>query len=182
MRNVLNISLKEYLRTSLETIAENEYSCKGWQYLRENICVDLQGLIQTEEYKKIFYNDPQAAYLEKMTGAELDEAEKQQLKSFVYVQKDLERKEARLAYKNQMLAEGWLELSEDVVKKAIEGNKRIQLTAEHTNDWLTTKVDKVLKPKLFNTRNGQRYGLMELRARSRGYSLMQFDRAFCKLI
>lgn len=29
---------------------------------------------------------------------------------------------------------------------------------------------------------GDRYGLMELRAKTRGYSLCQFEEAFCKLV
>jgi len=100
------------------------------------------------------------------------------LSTQVYLsQKDLQE-EKKAIYTEKMLQEGWLPLTEDIVKKAIEDKKKIQLSASHTNDWMTIKVDKILKPKCFNGK----YGLMELKARTRGYSLYQFENAFCKIV
>lgn len=77
-----------------------------------------------------------------------------------------------------MLAKGWTKLTEAVVQEALDKKKNIQLSAKATNDWATLKIDKVLKPRCFK---GQ-YGLMELRAKTRGYALSQFEDAFCKIV
>ena len=94
-----------------------------------------------------------------------------------FSQRDLEEKKKK-EYENKMLLNGWSKLTEEIVKEAIEKNKKVELNAKTTNDWSTFKVNKVLKPHCFNGR----YGLMETRAKTRGYSLSQFEDAFCKLV
>ena len=96
----------------------------------------------------------------------------------IYLLQALKRKEEKEEYEKKMIESGYIKLTEEVVKQAIENKNKIELIAKTTNDWLTFKVDKVLKPHCFNNQ----YGLMELKARSRGYSLHQFEDAFCKLV
>ncbi len=125
------------------------------------------GLKEKGEYP---YN---ARFEGKIRGIEGDDE-----KTAIYLLQHLRDKKEKEELDKKMLLDGWVKLTEDIVKEAIEKKKKIQLSAKTTNDWATFKIDKVLKPHCFN---GQ-YGLMELRARTRGYSLQQFEDAYCKLI
>ena len=129
-----------------------------------------------KEIKTYPYNDSIKDYIlerEKIDGDLI-----KTLSIEIYLSQKQIDKEEKENYKNKMLAEGWLELNEEIVKKAIEEKKKIQLKATANNDWATIKIDKVLKPHCFNGK----YGLMELRAKTRGYNLSQFENAFCKLV
>ena len=181
MRNILELTLKDYLRRSLSVLQGTEISEWSAQtkYLRENITKQLAWIVTMPEYQAITYNSQNADFIFSKAESILDAEEKRALETFVYVQKDLERKERRQRHKEKMLADGWLELTEEIVKTALEQHKKIQLSAEATNDWMTVKVSNVYKPALFNNRQ---YGLMKTNARTRGYSIQQFDNAFCKLI
>jgi hypothetical protein len=128
------------------------------------------------EYKKIKeageypYNDRFKGKIKGIEGEDEDRA--------IYLLQHLKREEEKRDIEEEMIKKGWVKLSEEIVKEAIEKEKKIQLSTKTSNDWLTFKVDKVLKPHCFNGK----YGLMELKARTRGYSLNQFEDAFCKLV
>ena len=108
----------------------------------------------------------------------LTDGEKRYLETEVYLaQHDIWREEKE-AHHNKMIDSGYVKLTDLVVQQALDDNKNIQLVAEITNDWMTTKVDKTLKPKLFDGI----YGLLPLKARTHGYSLAQFKDAYCKLV
>ena len=129
-----------------------------------------------QEIKTYPYNDSIKDYI--LEREKIDEDLIKTLGTEIYLsQKQIDREEKE-SYKNKMLSEGWLKLTEEIVKKAIEEKKKIQLKATANNDWATIKVDKILKPHCFNGK----YGLMELRAKTRGYNLSQFENAFCKLV
>lgn len=96
----------------------------------------------------------------------------------IYLLQSLKREKAREKYEKKMIEDGFVKLSEDVVKQALEEKKKIRVVGTITNNWAKIKIDEVLKP---NYCNG-RYGLMKPRARTWGYDLQQFDFAFCKLI
>lgn len=123
-----------------------------------------------EERKEYPYNNK---FLGKIKGIQGDDEGRA-----IFLLQELVRDEKGKEYERIMIADGYVKLTEDVVKEAIEKKKNILLSAKTTTDWLTSKVDKVLKPDCFNGN----YGLMELKARTRGYNLTQFEDAFCKLI
>ncbi len=99
-------------------------------------------------------------------------------KTAIYLLQRLMKLEEKENHRVKMLRDGFVELSKEIIIKAINENKKIELSANTTNDWATIKVNKILKPHKF----GEEYGLMELRARSRGYGLYQFENAFCRLV
>lgn len=105
---------------------------------------------------------------------------KKHLKLEVYLsQKQIDRIE-KAELEKKMLSLGFVKLTEEIVKRAYKKKKKIQLNANSTNDWMTIKVNKILKPWILND---GRCGLLPLRARSRGYSLSQFNNdAYCKII
>jgi len=94
------------------------------------------------------------------------------LKTEVYLsQQQIDIEKAR-KLEEEMIKAGYKKLSKEIIEEAKSNNKKIHLIAKHTNDWMSFGVDKILKP--FITSNGE-YGLMELKARTRGYSIYQFD-------
>ena len=89
---------------------------------------------------------------------------------------DNEEKETNKAI---MLAAGWRPLDKNAVDEAISVNKKLHICATTDADWMTIKINRVYKPRIFT--NGQ-YGLMKPRATKTGYYLHQFANAFCKMI
>jgi len=96
----------------------------------------------------------------------------------IFLLQSLKRKKEKEKLKDKMITGGWLELTEEVIKEAIEKKKKVKLSAKTTCSWMTFSVEKTLKPKYFNGK----YGLMELKARTKGYGIKQFEDAFCKLV
>jgi len=92
-------------------------------------------------------------------------------------QKQIDREKTE-THKNKMLADGWMPLDKEAIDKAIVDKKKLRVNATANNDWATIKIDKIYKPHIFN----DNYGLMDLRAKTRGYYLNQFENAFCKLV
>jgi len=122
------------------------------------------------------YNDAITDWIMKKEG--IPEDLKDILDTQVYFsQRDL-RQEEEQEHADKMIKDGWVKLTEEIVKEALEKKKKIQLNATANNDWLTIKIDKVYKPHCFNGK----YGLMKPMARTHGYNLNQFDNAFCKLV
>ena len=80
-----------------------------------------------------------------------------------------------------MQTDGWLPLTEVIVRQAFTDKKKLLLSATSNNDWMTVKIDKIYKPFIFNAgTDRERVGLMDKLARTRGYLLSQFENAFCK--
>ena len=176
-RTITNQTLKEYLKASLES--DNDSLGRGWNYLKDNIPMNLHQIVQTDEYKSIASLDQRVdLILTKINGDTLEIEERKQLKSFTYIQDKLEREERERVYNAKMIAEGWEHLTPEMVKQAKAQGKKIKVMAQATHDWLSVGIDKTYKPFV----NGEQIALMDLRARTRGYHLRQFENAFCKLI
>lgn len=94
-----------------------------------------------------------------------------------FAQGDL-RNELKEKHKKKMLLAGWILLDKNAIDEALKQGKKLQVNAIANNDWATIKIDKIYKPHIFNGN----YGLMDLKARTRGYNLSQFENAFCKLV
>jgi hypothetical protein len=161
------------LKAKIEKKESYGYMRKG-NHLKE--ILDLNRQYRKENPTEYGYNSVITDYI--MGKEKLAEELKDMVETQVYFsQRDLRREEQN-KHEQEMIADGWTKLTEDMVKTALENKKKIAISAKHTNDWVTFKVEKILKPHYFD---GQ-YGLMELRAKTRGYGLYQFEEAFCKLV
>lgn len=150
--------------------------CKGWDWIRNNLSL-LDNYFQREDYKACNGMKYQCMPI-LSEGLSLSYDEERVLSTAWYLNNERDEKRAKEEYQKKMLADGWLPLTTEIVKKALEEDKKIELNAESTNDWMTVKVNKIFKPHKF----GDNYGLMPLRAKTKGYSLSQFKKAFIKLI
>jgi len=152
-------------------------TCKGWDWIRDNL-EKLDHIFQTEEYKKCNGMKYKCMPLI-LKGEELSQEEERAISTFWYLNNQVEHERKKEAYKNKMLAEGWIKLTEDVVKQAFSDKKKLQLNAKISNDWIGFKIDEIYKP--FVSSEGYCY-LMKTKARTRGTSLCKFENAFCKVI
>lgn len=156
------LTVKDYKRNAIEPV---------YQY-------NLQW--REENPGKYPYNDNIKEYIKEKESIPAELLE--QLSMEVYLSQGQISRGEKDAYKQKMLAAGYLELNKEAVGKAITENKKLAVVAQATNDWMTMKIDKTYKPFVFNRgTDKESYGLMNPRARSRGYSLYQFENAFCKL-
>ena len=138
-------------------------------------------LALNKQYRKRFpklygYNDAITEWI--MIVEKVPEDLKDILNTQVYFSQGDLRKEQEQEHADKMIKEGWVKLTEEVVKEAIEKKRKLQLSATANNDWATIKIDKIYKPHCFNGV----YGLMNPKARTRGYYLSQFENAFCKIV
>ena len=150
--------------------------CEGWDWIRENLH-QLDNIFQSENY--LSQKRYKHSCLPFLVTNDMTELEKNALSAAWYLNNDREHKRKEKEYKEKMINNGFVKLTKEIVEKAYNEKKKILLNATSTNDWMTIKVDNIYKPYLFN---GDTWGLMKPKARSRGYSLHQFDKAYCKLI
>ena len=111
----------------------------------------------------------------------LEESTEHNEKTGIYLLQRLQEKTEKETRERKMTDDGWVKLTEEIIKTAFEKKKKIMLLAKTTNNWAISKVEKKLKPHFFGG-SIQRWGLMELKAKTRGYSISQFDEPFCKLV
>lgn len=81
-------------------------------------------------------------------------------------------------YEKKMLAEGWIKLTEEVIRQADKDKKKLLVNATGQNDWATIKIENIFKPLILV----DNIMLQKPRMRTRGYYLSQFENAFCKII
>lgn len=105
------------------------------------------------------------------------------LETEIYLSQHDIRNEKEAANAAAMLAAGWVALDKPAIDEALASGKLLQVVGTADNDFLTVKIDRVYKPHIFAKGTDQeQYGLMKPKARTHGYTLHQFDNAFCKLI
>lgn len=150
--------------------------CEGWDWIRENLS-RLDSIFETEEYKK--QDGMKYKCMPYLITEEMSEEEKYAIETAWYLNNKREKKREKAEYKNRMLAENYLPLNVEIVKKAFAEKKKILVVAKMSMDWLTNKIEEVFKPVI--SPDGQCY-LMKLKARSRGYHITRFEDAFCKLV
>lgn len=150
--------------------------CNGWDWIRNNIS-ELDYIFQTEEYKQAqVYKTVKVEILTR--GFDLTDEEINAIGTAWYLNNERETRRKQKEHREKMITEGWEPLTEEIVKKAYENKKKIKLNASMTSDWITVEIEKIYKPFY----SGNFIGLMKPRARNRGYSINQFDNAFCKVI
>ena len=150
---------------------------------------DYKPLKQVEGFNDVykhycdFAKDKKIAYLEEATDYVMEKLnikdDRENVKTACYYSSCLLRQEKKEKHKDEMIKEGWLELNIDIVKEAIKQNKKLEIKATTTRDWLTSDMSNIYKPFIDNEGNAF---LMKPRARSRGFMLHIFENAFCKLV
>lgn len=170
-----------YVKEFADLAIKNGYTdnlCEGWEWIKDNLA-QLDYIFQQEDYKS--QNGMQYKCLPFLVSEKdnLNDLQKSALHTAWYLNNTREREAREKDYANKMLKEGWLELTEDVIKNAFANKKKIEVNAISQSDWLSTKVERVFKP--FIDIKGTCW-LMNLKARSKGYYLHQFKHAFCKVI
>ena len=166
---------KEFATLAIQNGYTNNL-CEGWDWIRENLHELNHIFLSTDYRNQKGYKHLCIPFLE---TNDMTELEKRAIETAWYLNNEKEHKRKKEKYEQKMLNQGFVKLTEEIVKKAYYEKKRILLDATSTNDWLTVKINNTYKPHLFN---GDTWGLMKPRAKTRGYSLYQFDNAFCKLI
>jgi len=174
------MNTKEFAQEAIKNGHGSGTLCEGWDWIRANLH-ELDSIFQTAKYKE--QNGMKYKCMPFLkSNAELSIDEESALATAWYLNNERKHRAGKEEYKQKMLSEGWEPLTEEIVKIASENKQKILVSATHRSDWLTTDVSNTYKPFIFNRDGKEMYGLMKLKARSRGYSLHQFDNAFCKLI
>ena len=173
------LTLKEYLQASLDSTPDKDL-CRGWDYIKANIISELADIIILPEYLTIVYNSENVeSILKKLNITDISQDLKRQLGSFVYIYKDMRHDTQREEYEAAMIAQGWIRLTPEIVKQAFDTDKKLQVNASSTHDWLTIDRSNTYRP-IVNSA-GVCY-LMKPRARTKGLTLSQFENAFCKIV
>ena len=121
-----------------------------------------------------------ADYIEKRLALDLDETEKRNLQSFTYYAARQTEEQRKIEYGKKMLAAGWLELSEGIVKQAFVRGMKIKLAYETcTILGAAGTTEKIFRP--FVKLDGSAY-LMKPKSRKKGYPITGFQNAFCKIV
>lgn len=87
-------------------------------------------------------------------------------------QKDI-REDEDNSYKDKMLADGWLELNNNVIYRG-----KVEYIAQKTNDWLTSKLANI--GRIQETNDGKDLFLIPKGNRTRGYYVRNLEKAFYK--
>ena len=170
------MEVKQFAQSAIQ----NGYTgseCKGWDWIRNNLS-SLDDIFQSEEYKKCNGMKYKCMPL-LLQQEELSQEEKSAIGTFWYLNNQRVHENRKKEFKNKMLLKGWIELTEDVIKKAFKDKNKVQITASIECDWLTNEIAGIFKP--FVDNKGYCY-IMKLRARSRGMSITGFKNAYCKII
>lgn len=152
-------------------------SCNGWDWIKANLN-KLDYIFQSEEYKKCNGMKYKCIPL-LLKREELSQEEERAISTFWYLNNEIEHERKKEAYSSKMIADGWIKLTDDVVKKAFTNKQKLQVNARTSNDWMTYSIKDIYKP--FVSSEGYCY-LMKPRARTRGTSLCRFENAFCKIV
>ena len=109
-----------------------------------------------------------------------NDVEYKNLNTYIYIGRQQARKERQDAYRDKMIADGWMVCNKEAVQKAVDAKKKLEVSATKTTDWLTQQINQVFKP-FIHPESGAIY-LMKPRARTRGILLQRLENAFCRLV
>ena len=173
----MQLTPKQFAQNCITIGGYNNERITGWDYIRENL-YELDYIFRTPEY--IEQNGMQYKCMSYLTkDQELTQEEERALKTAWYINNQRTREEKNEQTKNEMQAKGYQPLSEEVAKQAINENKKLEIVATMSSDWLTQKIDNIYTPKLLP--NGQLFFIPKGKI-TRGYYFHRFENAYCKLI
>jgi hypothetical protein len=174
------MTTKEFAELAINNGYTNNH-CEGWDWIRENLS-KLDYIFRTKEYERC---DGMKYKCMPLILGEIREETPwgRALSAAWYLNNERVAKEKAEQRKNEMTAKGYKKLdwsteTENELKK-LDGHK-IEVVAEMSSDWLSVKADNVYKVKWVEHKSS--IYLMKPKARSRGYSLYQFEDAFYKVI
>jgi len=155
---------------------------KQWE--DETIDYDSPALDEVKKYNleyrkcgKYPYNSDILNYILKLEKVEEDLIK--HLKTEIFLSQHDISNDEKEDLKKEMIDNGYIPLTNEIAEKVCSENKKIQLTAMSTMDWLTHSYkDEIFKIK----KTGDTYMLLKPRARSRGYYISRFENTFCKII
>lgn len=153
--------------------------CEGWDWMRENLSA-LDYIFYTPEYRAQGGMSYKCMPL-LLTGKE-DEQEARILNTAWYLNNEREDIRKKNEYAEQMVVDGWLPLTTELLQRAVDAGKKIVIAGtimSLSQDWLTARVEKTLKPV---KRSDGSFFLLPPRAKRRGYWPHQFENAFCKIV
>jgi len=135
---------------------------------------------------KNFADENKIAYLEgatdqiiKTINIELTNQERANLKSFAFYCGHYYTAEKENIHADKLKADGWKELTKDVIKEAFTRGQKLQIMATMQIDWYNANLTKIYKPFVDST--GACY-LMKPRARRRGILFDNLKNPFYKLV
>lgn len=175
MKNLIDL-----LKDEKEIYAKKEINHEH-DYFHKNAIPEILAL--NKQYRaehpedKVGYNSNIVDYITEKYNIPTDIRDILQTQVFLS-QRDLENEKAQ-EYEKKMLADGWIKMTEDIVKKAYTEKKKLEVNATTSYDWLTSKITETFKP--FVNHENECY-LMKLRARRKGCPLSRFQNAFCKIV
>lgn len=170
------IKIKQFIDDAIKN-GHDDNRCNGWDWIRQNLS-ELDFIFRTEEYKKqdgMKYKCMPFLYSEKDN---ISNNEKGVLETAWYLNNERTHAEKKENYEKKMLAEGWIKLTEEVIRQADKDKKKLLVNATGQNDWATIKIENIFKPLILV----DNIMLQKPRMRTRGYYLSQFENAFCKII
>ncbi len=175
--SVLEISVKEYLRRSLDSDRDNNL-CRGWKYLEDNITSALQVILQMQDYWNVPYNDDKVNFiLKELQVNEIEEELKKQLGSFVYIYNNKRRAEAKIKEEQDIISRGYTKIFG--TQKELDGNK-VKGIFSISKIGFMGSFD-MLEEKEGTLKYSERFNALMLipkRSRTRGYPIRDF--AFIK--
>lgn len=170
---ILDINLTEYLTNSLKAVKEDEYTCKGWGYLKESITNELNKIIQQKEYWDYTYNSQKVEYILNKLNQSLPEDLKKQLGSFVYIYNEKRRDEQKKQEETNILKQGYKKIlgkQKEYHGKQVKAILKLStMGIMGTFDKLGEKEGKLIWSDSYNT-----LFLMPKRARTKGFLIRDF--------
>lgn len=173
----IDIPLQEYLQNSLDSEPNKESLCRGWEYLRDNITPTLKQVLAKDGYWKQKYNSDQENFIISELKATLNEEQKNQLGSFVYIQRGIrrekEKREAEQKLKTEMEARGFRRI--EGTEKELDGVK-VSCCMNVSIIGILGSFDerKEIEGKLIYSESHKTLMLLPKRSRTRGYLLRNY--------
>ena len=130
-----------------------------------------------------FYNDKVMKELEKKYIPK-NEQERKNLSWWEYYGCHEIRRERREKYKKEMEAEGWTEISDDIIKEAKESGKKLRIKGSvgGVTALFTQRVDKVYRPVYYMSEDRCMIGVMAPRCSTKYINIHNFEGCFCKIV
>lgn len=170
----------------IEAVKEN--SLREWiqieQSFQSTLNKEVLNVIRPLDIKYV-YNREIVDFICNNLLVDLIPQEIENLKVVVYIARGLLRNERRLKTREKTIAEGWILLREDVIKKAFENKQRLQVKGRENIDWFTVDIEGIFKP--FIDCTGACF-IMKPKAKKRGRiindNMLDAEKVdlFCKII
>ncbi len=167
------MDIKQFVTEAIKNGYTNK-NCEGWDWIKDNLHL-LDDIFQSPEYKSCGGMKYKCMPL----FGELNRKADQVMSTAWYLNNQREKENKKRIHKEQMLKDGFLELTEEVFDKAIKEGKRLDVRAKKQGVLFTNGVNFILKP----IRDYKGYAFLLLpKCTRKGFYLATLENAFCKLV